>query len=69
MEQERDDDSLGTFVAWVDELNDEAVRRRYTDWPLQTEIAHSRNCWMIDFERGLTPAQALDADKAVSPLV
>ena len=50
------------FFAWMDELNREAVRRRYDGWPLQEEIAHNRNCWIEDFDKGLTPAQALDAD-------
>jgi hypothetical protein len=52
------------FFAWLDELNREAVRRGLNpdDWPLPHEIAHSENCWIEDFQNGLTPAQALDAN-------
>ena len=50
------------FYAWMDELNCEAVRRGYPDWPLPEETAHGLNCWIEDFDKGLTPAQALDAN-------
>ena len=63
MNQENRDKSLEGFFAWMDKLNGEAVRRGYQDWPLQEEVAHSRNCWIADFENGLTPAQALDVDR------
>jgi hypothetical protein len=54
------------FFAWMDELNREALRRGYPDWPLPDEVAHDLNCWIEDFERGLTPAQALDANSGGS---
>jgi hypothetical protein len=69
MEQNRLDDSLKGFFKWMDELNEEAVRRGYAGWPLQAETAHSRNCWIVDFGKGLTPAQALDADNGEIALV
>jgi len=52
------------FFAWMDELNREAVRRGLNPdvWPLPDEIAHGENCWIEDFENGLTPDQALDAN-------
>ncbi len=62
MEQENGE-SLEAFFAWMDQLNLEAVQRKYPGWPLQEEIAHSRNCWIEDFHKGLTPAQALEADR------
>jgi hypothetical protein len=52
------------FFAWMDELNREAVRRGLNPdvWPLPDGIAHGENYWIEDFENGLTPAQALDAN-------
>lgn len=49
------------FFAWMDELNLEAVRRSYPNWLLAEETAHVLNCWIDEFAKGLTPAQALDA--------
>jgi hypothetical protein len=45
------------FYAWMDELNAEAVRRGLDSnkWPLPDEVAHGENCWMIEFERRLSP--------------
>jgi hypothetical protein len=62
VQQNRHDHSLKEFFLWMDELNAEAIQRGLAGWPLQEEIAHSRNCWIVDFEQGLTPKQALDAD-------
>jgi hypothetical protein len=53
------------FLAWMDELNREATRRGYPEWPLPEEIAHGFNCWIERFNKGLTPAEALDA---ITPL-
>jgi hypothetical protein len=46
------------FFAWMDELNREAVRCGYADWPLPEETAHGPNCWIDDFAKGLTPAHS-----------
>jgi hypothetical protein len=50
------------FCTWMDELNREAVRRGLDGdkWPLPDEVAHDLNCWIDDFNCGLSPAQALD---------
>jgi hypothetical protein len=52
------------FFAWMDELNSEAVRRGYSsdDWPMPEQTAHGLNCWIEDFRKGLSLAQALDAN-------
>jgi hypothetical protein len=60
--KQKKSEGLGAFFAWMDQLNMEAVRREYCGWPLQGEVAHSRNCWIADFHKGLSPAQALDAN-------
>ncbi len=62
MQQVNRTGSLEGFFAWMEDLNREGVRRGYHEWPLQKEIARSRNCWIADFHSGLTPAQALDSD-------
>jgi hypothetical protein len=53
---------LQEFFKWMDGLNKEAMRRGYWAYPLPGEIAHGRNCWIEDFDNGLSPAEALDAD-------
>ena len=62
MEPETKTRELIAFYAWMDELNAEAVRRGLSsdDWPMPDEVAHSLNCWMTDFRRGLSPVKALD---------
>ena len=62
MESIENEDNLQEFYAWMDLLNEEAVRSGCWDLPLCDTIAHSPNCWIEDFRRGLTPAEALEAD-------
>jgi hypothetical protein len=49
------------FYAWCDELNAEAVRqgRNPEMWPMHESVIRGGNCWLPDFEKGLTPADAL----------
>ena len=52
---------LVAFFAWMDALCAEATRQgRRAPWPAPDRVAEALNYWVIDFGRGLTPAQALD---------
>ena len=52
---------LVAFFAWMDALCAEAMRQgQKAPWPKSDRIAEDLNYWIIDFGRGLTPAQALE---------
>ena len=50
-------------LVWMKELNREAIRRGCDParWP-SASIETGPTCWLEDYEAGLTPAQALDAN-------
>jgi hypothetical protein len=52
---------LVAFFGWIDALCAEAMRRDLkAPWPMSERMAEDLNYWIADFERGLTPAEALD---------
>ena len=45
-------------IAWMQQLNAEAVQRRIPDWP-KPHLEVNPSDWLEDFHAGLTPADAL----------
>lgn len=45
-------------IAWMQQINAEAVRRRVPDWP-KPHLEINPSDWLIDFRAGLSAADAL----------
>lgn len=49
------------FFSWMDRLCSEAQGRGLpTPWPISAYMSQALDYWIVDFDRGLTPAAALD---------
>jgi hypothetical protein len=57
---------LVAFFGWMDALCAEAIRQGLgTPWPISDRMAEGLNYWIADFDRGLTPAEALDRHRSM----
>lgn len=49
--------------AWMLELNRIGTEEGMQGFPMRPEILHG-NCWLADYEEGLTPREAIDGEHA-----
>jgi hypothetical protein len=48
---------------WMLELNRIGTEQGMYGFPLPPEVLGAGNCWLEDYEAGLTPRQAIEADR------
>jgi hypothetical protein len=53
--------------AWMTELNRIGIAEGMDGFPMQPRVLHGANCWLEDFDAGLTPREAIERNKPYQP--